>query len=49
MKFGCELLPELIFEKTQIDYANFQILYFSIFLILKPIQNHLFQLVFMFW
>ena len=35
MKFGCELLPELIFEKTQIYYANFLILYFSIIFIIK--------------
>ena len=35
MKFGCELLPELIFEKTQIYYANFQILYFSIIFSIK--------------
>ena len=34
MKFGCELLPELIFEKTQIYYANFRILYFSIIFII---------------
>ena len=35
MKSGCELLPELIFEKTQIYYANFRILYFSIIFIIK--------------
>ena len=35
MKFGCELLPELIFEKTQIYYANFRILHFPINFIIK--------------
>ena len=35
MKFGYKLLPELIFEKTQIYYANFRILYFSIIFIIK--------------
>ena len=35
MKFGCELLPELIFEKTQIYYANFRILHFSISFTIK--------------
>ena len=35
MKFGCELLPELIFEKTQIYHANFRILHFSIIFNIK--------------
>ena len=30
MKIGCKLLLELIFEKTQIYYANFRLLHFSI-------------------
>ena len=34
MECGCVLLPELIFEKTQIYYANFRILYFSIIFII---------------
>ena len=38
MKFACALLPELVFEKTCIYYANFWNLYFSIDL---PIRIHL--------
>ena len=37
MKFGCALLPELVFEKTNVYYANFWNLWFSIDL---PIRNH---------
>ena len=37
MKFGCVLLPELVFEKTNVYYANFWNLWFSIDL---PIRNH---------
>ena len=35
MKFGCKLLPELIFGKTQIYHANFRILHFSIIFNIK--------------
>ena len=35
MKLGYELLPELIFEKTQIYHANFRILHFSIIFNIK--------------
>ena len=39
MKFGCELLAELVFEKTQIYYANFRNLHFSIIFNIKTYRK----------
>ena len=35
MKFECESLPELVFEKTRVYYVNFQFYYLSVILSIK--------------